>query len=115
MISQNGNIPPIFVPPGYVSHVIEENGIRRVIVVPSTNTSNVTDNQTVLCSPTFNHPTIHHPSFHHFGFPVNGIHSPYHNGYFSHPHVSAYSVGVFAGEQKGEASPRNLFRTCNYE
>lgn len=35
MMSHNGAIPPIYVPPGYVSQVIEENGVRRVIVLPS--------------------------------------------------------------------------------
>ena len=35
MVSPTGAIPPIYVPPGYVSHVIEENGVRRVIVIPS--------------------------------------------------------------------------------
>ncbi|NXT67087.1 FND3A protein, partial [Chaetops frenatus] len=34
MMSPNGSMPPIFVPPGYVSQVVEENGVRRVVVVP---------------------------------------------------------------------------------
>uniref|UniRef100_A0A8D2N954 Fibronectin type-III domain-containing protein n=1 Tax=Zonotrichia albicollis TaxID=44394 RepID=A0A8D2N954_ZONAL len=32
MMSPNGSMPPIFVPPGYVSQVVEENGVRRVVV-----------------------------------------------------------------------------------
>uniref|UniRef100_A0A4W3H2U3 Fibronectin type-III domain-containing protein 3A n=1 Tax=Callorhinchus milii TaxID=7868 RepID=A0A4W3H2U3_CALMI len=34
MVSPNGSVPPIYVPPGYVSQVIEENGVRRVVVLP---------------------------------------------------------------------------------
>uniref|UniRef100_H2ZWU8 Fibronectin type-III domain-containing protein 3A n=1 Tax=Latimeria chalumnae TaxID=7897 RepID=H2ZWU8_LATCH len=34
MMSPNGSVPPIYVPPGYVSQVIEENGVRRVLVLP---------------------------------------------------------------------------------
>ncbi|XP_036902415.1 fibronectin type III domain-containing protein 3B isoform X6 [Sturnira hondurensis] len=35
MMSPNGSIPPIHVPPGYISQVIEDNtGVRRVVVTP---------------------------------------------------------------------------------
>ncbi|KAG8448349.1 hypothetical protein GDO86_015439 [Hymenochirus boettgeri] len=34
MMSPNGSMPPIFVPPGYVSQVVEENGVRKVLVLP---------------------------------------------------------------------------------
>ncbi|XP_059823849.1 fibronectin type-III domain-containing protein 3A isoform X2 [Hypanus sabinus] len=34
MVSPNGSVPPIYVPPGYVSQVIEESGVRRVLVLP---------------------------------------------------------------------------------
>uniref|UniRef100_A0A4W3HH31 Fibronectin type-III domain-containing protein 3A-like n=1 Tax=Callorhinchus milii TaxID=7868 RepID=A0A4W3HH31_CALMI len=34
MMSPNGSMPPIYVPPGYISQVIEENGVRRVVVLP---------------------------------------------------------------------------------
>ncbi|XP_060087990.1 fibronectin type-III domain-containing protein 3A [Heteronotia binoei] len=36
MMSHNGSVPPIFVPPGYAPQVIEDNGVRRVIVLPQT-------------------------------------------------------------------------------
>uniref|UniRef100_A0A8C4NCH8 Fibronectin type III domain containing 3A n=1 Tax=Eptatretus burgeri TaxID=7764 RepID=A0A8C4NCH8_EPTBU len=36
MMSPNGSIPPIHIPPGYVSQVIEDNGVRRVVVTPQT-------------------------------------------------------------------------------
>ncbi|XP_077170618.1 fibronectin type-III domain-containing protein 3A isoform X2 [Paroedura picta] len=36
MMSHNGSVPPIFVPPGYAPQVIEDNGIQRVIVLPQT-------------------------------------------------------------------------------
>lgn len=34
MVSANGAIPPIHVPHGYMSQVIEENGLKRVVVLP---------------------------------------------------------------------------------
>uniref|UniRef100_A0A8C2ETW1 Fibronectin type III domain containing 3Ba n=1 Tax=Cyprinus carpio TaxID=7962 RepID=A0A8C2ETW1_CYPCA len=35
MMSPNGSIPPIHVPPGYISQVLEDNtGVRRVVVTP---------------------------------------------------------------------------------
>lgn len=34
MMSPNGSVPPIYVPPGYVSQIIEENGVQRVLVLP---------------------------------------------------------------------------------
>ncbi|MGH0173251.1 UNVERIFIED_CONTAM: hypothetical protein FKN15_065021 [Acipenser sinensis] len=34
MMSPNGSMPPIFVPPGYMSQVVEENGVRKVVVLP---------------------------------------------------------------------------------
>ncbi|TRY90899.1 hypothetical protein DNTS_021967 [Danionella cerebrum] len=36
MMSPNGSVPQIFVPPGYVQQIIEENGVRRVLVLPQT-------------------------------------------------------------------------------
>ncbi|KAG9271910.1 fibronectin type-III domain-containing protein 3A-like isoform X1 [Astyanax mexicanus] len=36
MVSPNGTMPPIFIPPGYVSQVVEENGMRKVLVLPHT-------------------------------------------------------------------------------
>ncbi|XP_028570532.2 fibronectin type-III domain-containing protein 3A [Podarcis muralis] len=34
MMSTNGSVPPIYVPPGYVSQMVEENGVRKVVVLP---------------------------------------------------------------------------------
>lgn len=36
MVSPNGTMPPIFVPPGYISQVVEENGMWKVLVLPHT-------------------------------------------------------------------------------
>ncbi|XP_068107011.1 fibronectin type-III domain-containing protein 3A-like isoform X2 [Hyperolius riggenbachi] len=44
MMSPNGSMPPIFVPPGYISQVVEDNGVRKVLVLP--------------------HSTEYHPSMH---------------------------------------------------
>ncbi|KAH0630949.1 hypothetical protein JD844_004352 [Phrynosoma platyrhinos] len=57
MMSPNGSVPPIFVPPGYVSQVVEENGVRKVIVLP--------------------HSTEFHPSMHP---------PPPHVPHYMHPH-----------------------------
>ncbi|KAI4886925.1 hypothetical protein NFI96_030443 [Prochilodus magdalenae] len=34
MVSPNGTLPPILVPPGYISQVVEENGMRKVLILP---------------------------------------------------------------------------------
>uniref|UniRef100_A0ABI7VS87 Fibronectin type-III domain-containing protein n=1 Tax=Felis catus TaxID=9685 RepID=A0ABI7VS87_FELCA len=36
LMSQSGTLPPIYLPPGYMSQVVEENGIRKIIIVPQT-------------------------------------------------------------------------------
>ncbi|XP_065702234.1 fibronectin type-III domain-containing protein 3A-like [Patagioenas fasciata] len=61
MMSPNGSMPPIFVPPGYVSQVVEENGVRKVVVLP--------------------HSAEFHPSMH----PPPPPHVPPH--YLHHPHA----------------------------
>uniref|UniRef100_A0A8C3QXX1 Fibronectin type-III domain-containing protein n=1 Tax=Cyanoderma ruficeps TaxID=181631 RepID=A0A8C3QXX1_9PASS len=60
MMSPNGSMPPIFVPSGYVSQVVEENGVRRLVVVP--------------------HSGEFHPSMH----PPPPPHVPH---YMHHPHA----------------------------
>ncbi|XP_014743501.1 PREDICTED: fibronectin type-III domain-containing protein 3a-like [Sturnus vulgaris] len=64
MMSPNGSMPPIFVPPGYVSQVVEENGVRRVVVVP--------------------HSGEFHPSMHPPPPPPPPPHVPH---YMHHPHA----------------------------
>ncbi|XP_049984908.1 fibronectin type III domain containing protein 3C1-like isoform X1 [Alexandromys fortis] len=36
LIAPTGNLPPIYLPPGYISQVVDENGIQKIIVVPQT-------------------------------------------------------------------------------
>ncbi|XP_038955667.1 fibronectin type III domain containing protein 3C1 isoform X2 [Rattus norvegicus] len=36
LIAPSGNLPPIYLPPGYISQVVEENGIQKIIIVPQT-------------------------------------------------------------------------------
>ncbi|XP_042831009.1 fibronectin type III domain containing protein 3C1-like isoform X2 [Panthera tigris] len=36
LMSPSGTLPPIYLPPGYMSQVVEENGIRKIIIVPQT-------------------------------------------------------------------------------
>uniref|UniRef100_A0A673MU79 Fibronectin type III domain-containing protein 3B-like n=1 Tax=Sinocyclocheilus rhinocerous TaxID=307959 RepID=A0A673MU79_9TELE len=63
MMSPNGSIPPIHVPPGYVSQVLEDNtGMRRVVVTP--------------------HSECYPPSYSPALSPSHHIHPPY----LTHPH-----------------------------
>lgn len=63
MMSPNGSIPPIHVPPGYVSQVLEDNtGVRRVVVTP--------------------HSECYPPSYSPALSPSHHIHPPY----LTHPH-----------------------------
>ncbi|XP_030064806.1 fibronectin type-III domain-containing protein 3A [Microcaecilia unicolor] len=66
MMSPNGSMPPIFVPPGYVSQVVEENGVRKVLVLP--------------------HSTEFHPSMHP---------APPHVTHFVHPHPALLPHPVY--------------------
>ncbi|XP_055448329.1 fibronectin type III domain containing protein 3C1-like [Psammomys obesus] len=36
LIVPANNLPPIYVPPGYITQVVEENGIQKIIVMPQT-------------------------------------------------------------------------------
>uniref|UniRef100_A0A4X2KUU5 Fibronectin type-III domain-containing protein n=1 Tax=Vombatus ursinus TaxID=29139 RepID=A0A4X2KUU5_VOMUR len=56
MMSLNGSMPPIFVPPGYMSQVVEENGVRKIVILP--------------------HSTEYHPP----------MHPPPHLQHYMHPH-----------------------------
>uniref|UniRef100_A0AAZ3SGW1 Fibronectin type-III domain-containing protein 3A n=1 Tax=Oncorhynchus tshawytscha TaxID=74940 RepID=A0AAZ3SGW1_ONCTS len=70
MMSPNGSVPPIYVPPGYVSQIIEENGVRRVLVLPQ--------------QPEFHpggHSPLHHPP------PPPHAHLP---AFIPHPAISQY-------------------------
>ncbi|KAM7045554.1 fibronectin type III domain containing protein 3C1-like [Molossus nigricans] len=41
LMSTSGTLPPIYLPPGYMSQVVEENGIHKIIIVPQTINYNV--------------------------------------------------------------------------
>ncbi|KAK7796205.1 hypothetical protein U0070_004615, partial [Myodes glareolus] len=36
LTAPTGDVPPIYLPPGYISQVVEENGIQKIIMVPQT-------------------------------------------------------------------------------
>uniref|UniRef100_A0A8C5BJF8 Fibronectin type III domain containing 3Ba n=1 Tax=Gadus morhua TaxID=8049 RepID=A0A8C5BJF8_GADMO len=65
MMSPNGSIPPIHVPPGYISQVLEDNtGVRRVVVTPQSPECYPPSYSPAL-SPTHHLPPYlaHHPHF----------------------------------------------------
>ncbi|NXU98017.1 FND3B protein, partial [Cettia cetti] len=67
MMSPNGSIPPIHVPPGYISQVIEDNtGVRRVVVTPQSPECFPPSYPSAI-SPTHHLPPYltHHPHFIH--------------------------------------------------
>uniref|UniRef100_A0A667GR78 Fibronectin type III domain containing 3B n=1 Tax=Lynx canadensis TaxID=61383 RepID=A0A667GR78_LYNCA len=67
MMSPNGSIPPIHVPPGYISQVIEDNtGVRRVVVTPQSPECYPPSYPSAM-SPTHHLPPYltHHPHFIH--------------------------------------------------
>ncbi|XP_007517989.1 fibronectin type III domain-containing protein 3B isoform X2 [Erinaceus europaeus] len=67
MMSPNGSIPPIHVPPGYISQVIEDNtGVRRVVVTPQSPECYPASYPSAM-SPTHHLPPYltHHPHFIH--------------------------------------------------
>ncbi|XP_068137137.1 fibronectin type III domain-containing protein 3B isoform X1 [Hyperolius riggenbachi] len=67
MMSPNGSIPPIHVPPGYISQVIEDStGVRRVVVTPQSPDCYPPSYPSTI-SPTHHLPPYlaHHPHFLH--------------------------------------------------
>ncbi|XP_066565011.1 fibronectin type III domain containing 3Ba isoform X2 [Amia ocellicauda] len=65
MMSPNGSIPPIHVPPGYISQVLEDNtGVRRVVVTPQSPECYPPSYPSAI-SPTHHIPPYlaHHPHF----------------------------------------------------
>ncbi|XP_075058235.1 fibronectin type III domain-containing protein 3B [Mixophyes fleayi] len=73
MMSPNGSIPPIHVPPGYISQVIEDStGVRRVVVTPQSPDCYPPSYPSAI-SPTHHLPPYlaHHPHF------LHNSHSPF--------------------------------------
>ncbi|XP_023680192.1 fibronectin type III domain-containing protein 3B isoform X2 [Paramormyrops kingsleyae] len=72
MMSPNGSIPPIHVPPGYISQVLEDNtGVRRVVVTPQSPEC-YPPSYTPAISPTHHlAPYLTHPHF------IPNSHSPF--------------------------------------
>ncbi|KAG8581263.1 hypothetical protein GDO81_007605 [Engystomops pustulosus] len=73
MMSPNGSIPPIHVPPGYISQVLEDStGVRRVVVTPQSPDCYPPSYPSAI-SPTHHLPPYlaHHPHF------LHNSHSPF--------------------------------------
>uniref|UniRef100_A0A8C5QJV7 Fibronectin type III domain containing 3B n=1 Tax=Leptobrachium leishanense TaxID=445787 RepID=A0A8C5QJV7_9ANUR len=73
MMSPNGSIPPIHVPPGYISQVMEDStGVRRVVVTPQSPDCYPPSYPSAI-SPTHHLPPYlaHHPHF------LHNSHSPF--------------------------------------
>ncbi|XP_072914559.1 fibronectin type-III domain-containing protein 3A-like isoform X2 [Hemitrygon akajei] len=60
MMSPNGSMPPIYVPPGYVSQVIEESGVRRVVVLPHSAEFHPSNHPSMHTSPSHMPQYMHH-------------------------------------------------------
>ncbi|XP_052475869.1 fibronectin type III domain-containing protein 3B-like [Carassius gibelio] len=64
MMSPNGSIPPIHVPPGYISQVLEDNtGVRRVVVTPHSECYPPSYSPALSPSHHIHHPYLTHPHF----------------------------------------------------
>ncbi|XP_056612182.1 fibronectin type-III domain-containing protein 3A isoform X3 [Triplophysa dalaica] len=87
MMSPNGSVPQIYVPPGYVQQIIEENGVRRVLVLPQ---------------PEF-HPTGHSPLHH----PPPHAHL---QAFIPHPHIMHPNPHLYSGMAggTGDMSPQYI-------
>ncbi|KAF3847448.1 hypothetical protein F7725_020476 [Dissostichus mawsoni] len=88
MMSPNGSVPPIYVPPGYVSQIIEENGVRRVLVLPQ--------------QPEFHpggHSPLHHPP------PPPHAHLP---AFIPHPAMMPPPPHLYTGMGVGDMSSQYI-------
>ncbi|KAI2648913.1 Fibronectin type III domain-containing protein 3B [Labeo rohita] len=88
MMSPNGSIPPIHVPPGYVSQVLEDNtGVRRVVVTP--------------------HSECYPPSYSPALSPSHHIHPPY----LTHPHfIPASHTSYYPPVSPGDVPPHQFYQ-----
>uniref|UniRef100_A0A671XEA3 Fibronectin type III domain containing 3Ba n=1 Tax=Sparus aurata TaxID=8175 RepID=A0A671XEA3_SPAAU len=87
MMSPNGSIPPIHVPPGYISQVLEDTtGVRRVVVTP----------QSPECYPPSYSPAL----------------SPTHHlpPYLAHPHFIPNSHSFYPPVSPGELPPHQYYQ-----
>uniref|UniRef100_A0A8C7EYN3 Fibronectin type-III domain-containing protein n=1 Tax=Oncorhynchus kisutch TaxID=8019 RepID=A0A8C7EYN3_ONCKI len=87
MMSPNGSIPPIHVPPGYISQVLEDNtGVRRVVVTP----------QSPECYPPSYSPAL----------------SPTHHlpPYLTHPHFIPNSHSFYPPVSPGDLPPHQYYQ-----
>uniref|UniRef100_A0A673BB03 Fibronectin type III domain containing 3Ba n=1 Tax=Sphaeramia orbicularis TaxID=375764 RepID=A0A673BB03_9TELE len=86
MMSPNGSIPPIHVPPGYISQVEDTTGVRRVVVTP----------QSPECYPPSYSPAL----------------SPTHHlpPYLAHPHFIPNSHSFYPPVSPGELPPHQYYQ-----
>uniref|UniRef100_V9K7K8 Fibronectin type-III domain-containing protein 3a n=2 Tax=Callorhinchus milii TaxID=7868 RepID=V9K7K8_CALMI len=89
MMSPNGSMPPIYVPPGYISQVIEENGVRRVVVLPHSREFHPGS-----------HPSMHPPP------PHVSHYMHHHPGLIAHPHP-VYSPVTGTGDMSPQFMPQH--------
>uniref|UniRef100_A0A672FXI5 Fibronectin type III domain containing 3Ba n=1 Tax=Salarias fasciatus TaxID=181472 RepID=A0A672FXI5_SALFA len=119
MMSPNGSIPPIHVPPGYISQVLEDTtGVRRVVVTPQSPECYPPSYSPAL-SPTHHLPPyLPHPHFipnsHSFYPPVSPGELPPHQ-YYQHPLppmygdpeiIPVYGMSNFIGREETYSKPQ---------
>ncbi|XP_059543030.1 fibronectin type III domain-containing protein 3B isoform X6 [Myotis daubentonii] len=99
MMSPNGSIPPIHVPPGYISQVIEDNtGVRRVVVTP----------QSPECYPP-SYPSAMSPTHH---LPPYLAHHPH---YMQNSHTAYYPPVTGPGDMPPQFFPQHHLPPTLYE
>ncbi|XP_062841203.1 fibronectin type III domain-containing protein 3B isoform X2 [Trichomycterus rosablanca] len=117
MMSPNGSIPPIHVPPGYISQVLEDNtGVRRVVVTPHSEC--YPPSYSPALSPTHHLPLPYmtHPHF------IPASHTPYYppaspgdvpqHPYFRLPPIypeeiiPLYNMSTFLGREDYKPQPK---------
>ncbi|KAM9436332.1 fibronectin type III domain-containing protein 3B [Clarias gariepinus] len=88
MMSPNGSIPPIHVPPGYISQVLEDNtGVRRVVVTP--------------------HSECYPPSYSPALSPTHHLPPPY----MTHPHfIPASHTAYYPPASPGDVPPHQYYQ-----
>uniref|UniRef100_A0AAX7VJ31 Fibronectin type-III domain-containing protein n=1 Tax=Astatotilapia calliptera TaxID=8154 RepID=A0AAX7VJ31_ASTCA len=116
MMSPNGSIPPIHVPPGYISQVLEDTtGVRRVVVTPQSPECYPPSYSPAL-SPTHHLPPyLPHPHFipnsHSFYPPVSPGELPPHQYYQHHlppmyEIIPVYGMSNFIGREDTYSKPQ---------
>ncbi|XP_023672257.1 fibronectin type-III domain-containing protein 3A-like isoform X1 [Paramormyrops kingsleyae] len=116
MVSPNGTMPPIFVPPGYMSQVVEENGMRKVVVLPHAAEFHPSMPLPPLHVPQYLHPhpaMLHQHPIYPREMPPHFVHQLPPPQMYSEPDVPCHGVSLPPRDERATKPQEHLHRRLN--